>query len=504
MAKMKPAVGSALTMLLSLTSACTVMVDRGAVQCKTDSDCVKFQKGNTAVLCDDGVCVDSKLRPKGCFAGTPSTALDYLNACTSSDEVAYDNCSSLKLCGVSSSLPDPVTPDPGSAVSATIKPVTPPTIRCAEAGANVIYMTGAADFGPLLKQVTPLLAASDPPYRGVFLNGTSCSGVKAAFQPTTIKDTPGTTTKAASYAFFFDDNGTQTSCTLDPEGKTVDIGVSDLYANACDSSYQEDGSVAGYLGPAVTFGFIVPMVSKQTAISVEAAHLVFGLGGQNPTGSPATPWTNPTYFSIRNSGAASVALAAELIHVPRTAFWGVDRLSSDGIKDALTQSPKPEESIGIVSIDYADSNRGNLRALYLQAEGQISGFLPDSTLSSKDKMNVRDGHYPMWGYVHFYTSTVNGVPTAAAGAFVSRFAVPKLDQALVTAMIDASLVPQCAMKVARTSEMGPVTTNPLKYRCGCYFDYRTTGRASCPICNTNNDCPTAAPACNYGFCESDK
>jgi hypothetical protein len=502
MAKMNNALGLALAVLMA--SACTVTLERDGVQCTTDGDCAKYQTGSTAVFCQEGVCVDSQLRPKGCFRGTPLSTAEYLNACTSSDEVPFDNCTLLGMCAPGIPLPDPMPPTPGSSLSGTIKQVLPPTVRCADVGPNVIYMTGAADFGPLLREVTPLLAANSPPYRGVFLNGSSCTGVQAAFERTVIRDTPSTATKAANYAFYFDDSGAQVSCTLDPEGKPVDIGVSDLFSTACNAAYQEGGAVVGYLGPVVTFGIIVPAVSRQMSISVEAAHIVFGLGGQNPVGLPAAPWIDPTYYSIRNSGAASVALTAELIRVPRTAFWGVDRLSSDGIKEALKISPIPEQSIGIVSIDYADSDRGNLRALYLQAEGQLTGFLPDSTLSSRDKANVRDGHYPLWGYVHFYTQNLNGVPSPAAGTFVTRFSVPKLDQPLVEAMIDASLVPQCAMKVARQLEMGPIVSNPSTFRCGCLFDFRTTGRTACVPCVSNNDCPASARACNYGFCESDR
>jgi hypothetical protein len=251
----------------------------------------------------------------------------------------------------------------------------------------------------------------------------------------------------------------------------------------------------------VTFGFTVPAASKQEAISVEAAHIVFGLGGITPEGRGATPWTNPAYFSIRNAGAGSTALTAELIHVPRAAFWGVDRLTTDNIRDSLIASASPDESIGILSIDYADKSRGNLRVLYLQGERQITGFLPDSTPTALDKENVRNGHYPLWGYVHFYTANLNGAPSANAGAFVTRFSVPRLDQALIDAMIEASQVPHCAMKVARESEMGPFVPNPYKFKCGCYFDQKTMGKTSCTPCTTSNDCPTADPACNYGYCE---
>lgn len=506
MANIKWFSSSAMALVLPLASACSVMLDRNIVQCSTDVDCAEFETGDTAhAVCSQGICVNSGLGPKGCFAGTPVSTLDYLNACTTAQSLSFDNCGRLGLCGPASVMPDPMPPVSAGTLTAAVKAIAPPTIRCADAGPNVIYMAGTSDFGPLLKNVTPLLMAGSPSYRPVFLPGTSCAGVNAIYDPTMaiIKDTPGTATKTATYAYFFDDLGNQVSCTLDPEGKPVDIGVSNLYSTVCNPAYTPSTAIASYLGPVVTFGFTVPAASTQTAISVEAAHIVFGLGGQNPVGLPATPWIDPAYYSIRNSGAGSTALAAELIHVPRTAFWGVDRLSTDNIRDSLNASAAPNESIGILSIDYADKSRGNLRVLFLQGEGQLTGYLPDSTATSLNKANVRDGHYPLWGYVHFYTANVNGAPSAAAGAFVTRFAVPKLDQNLVNAMIDASLVPQCAMRLARETEMGAFVSNPYKFQCGCYFDSRTTGKTSCAVCTTPNDCPASTPACNYGFCEKE-
>ncbi len=503
-AKMQQALSMALVMTIPLASACTLALDRDAQQCTVDADCSKFEaSGTTRVVCSQGLCVDSGLGPKGCFLGTPTTNAQYLNACSSAQNIPFDNCTRLGLCAGSAALPDPVPPL-NVALTTTITAVEAPTVRCADAGPNVVYMAGTSDFGPLLKQVTPLLAANDPPYRPVFMSGSSCAGVSAVFDPTMalIKDVPATPTKAASYAYYFNDAGQQVSCLLDPLGNAVDVGVSNLYSTVCDPSYVPGTAVAGYLGPVVTFGFTVPATSKQDSISVEAAHIVFGLGGKPPSGINAAPWTDPAYYSVRNSGAGSTALAAELIHVPRAAFWGIDRLSTDNIRDSLIVSAAPDASLGILSIDYADKNRGNLRVLFLQGEGQLTGYLPDSTATSLDKANVRDGHYPLWGYVHFYTANVNGAPSPAAGAFVTRFSAPKLDRQLVDAMIDASLVPQCAMKVMRESEMGPFLPSSRNFRCGCYFDSRTTGHTACKACTTTNDCSPDAPACNYGFCEA--
>jgi hypothetical protein len=52
--------------------------------------------------------------PPGCFAGVPTTPLDFLNACTSSAYVLFDNCARLGYCD-GGALPDRVPPPPPDA-----------------------------------------------------------------------------------------------------------------------------------------------------------------------------------------------------------------------------------------------------------------------------------------------------------------------------------------------------------------------------------------------------
>jgi len=82
------------------------------------------------------------------------------------------------------------------------------------------------------------------------------------------------------------------------------------------------------------------------------------------------------FYCIRNSGSGSTVLSALLIKVPKTKFWGIDRLSTDNLRDSLLASPAVDETIGILSIDYADKNRGNLRSLYLQSAGSRAATCP--------------------------------------------------------------------------------------------------------------------------------
>jgi hypothetical protein len=201
-------------------------------------------------------------------------------------------------------------------------------------------------------------------------------------------------------------------------------------------------------------------------------------------------------------------MIGKAINVPPSQFWGIDRGSASAVDSELRVIADPttaNEAIGIISADYYDADRTNLAALAFKAEGQDCAYLPDSTAYKKDKQNIRDGHYPIWGPIHFFTAVSGGVPTsAAAEAFVSVVSVPNLAQSLLDAFIGASLVPACAMQVQRTSELGPLSTYAPPFECGCYFEASVNGSApsSCARCNTANDCndPTH-PACNLGYCE---
>jgi hypothetical protein len=387
--------------------------------------------------------------------------------------------------------------------------VAAPTQNRSDVSANRIYMYGTSDFAPMLKAAQPLLSAASPPYRAFFLNASSCAGVISVFDSTKRLITNPAAGATPNYAFYFDDGGNQQNCLLDSAGNTVDIGVSNLFAPTCNTStatYMPGTTVSDYTGAIVPFALSVPAASTQVSISAEAAHAVFGLSGKSSTlggtWKDATPWTDPTYYFIRNSSSGSTVLSAVMFNVPKTKFWGIDRLSTDNLRDSMLATTEAEASIGILSIVDADVNRGNLRSLYLQSPGQITGYLPDSNKNSFDKMNVRDGHYPLWGYEHFFTPIgAGGVPSDAAKAFVTRFTIARLDPHLLDNIIAASLVPQCAMKVTRSAaDMGNFSTNK-GLQCGCYFDFKTTGKTSCQPCGSSSDCPSDHSACNYGYCE---
>ena len=117
-------------------------------------------------------------------------------------------------------------------------------------------------------------------------------------------------------------------------------------------------------------------------------------------------------------------------------------------------------------------------------------------------MNVRDGHYPLWGYVHFFTPDRAGRRAVGCGQGVRHALLDRAPRPeLLDNIIAASLVPQCAMKVVRTGEEADFTPQ-TGLQCGCYFDFKTTGKTDVPgRAQTSSDCPADRSACNYGYCE---
>lgn len=400
--------------------------------------------------------------------------------------------------------------------TADAQTVKPPAGRsCLDAGAgrgNIVYVAGSSALRPFLTALAPIVAADS--YTIVYQSQGSCAGVASIYDADAtkqvMKDVPAAGSKPANYAVYFNTDGTAQECFLDTTGAgeggtawpTIDLGISDVFSKSCGYEGAPAGiTIADYFGPIQPMTFVVPSASTQRSISAEAAYLAFGVGGAGK----AAPWMDPGLFFIRNAGSGTQQMIARAIGVPADKWWGLDRGGSSQVRSGLKvvlDAPTAEKSIGIVSVDIADEERSNLRILAFKAKGQTCGYLPDSNVNTRDKLNVRDGHYPIWGPVHLFAKTTGGVPNSAAQSFVGRFAAARVDKGLLDAEITKGLVPQCAMRVTRTEEMGPLASFHPQFQCGCYFDFKANGATSCKACSGPAECSGAAPACNFGYCEA--
>jgi hypothetical protein len=300
-------------------------------------------------------------------------------------------------------------------------------------------------------------------------------------------------------------DGSAVPCSLGPNGAPVELAESDVYSSTCDGFGAAGGGITEYLGPVQTMLFVVPGKSRESAITKEAARAVFGAGGH---GVRVTPWTDPTLYFVLDATTGVQQLIGRAIGVPAGAFWGTDRGSAanvDALMRGISDDDTAEQAIGILSSSEYDRDRANLKALAFRSAGQECAYLPDSTGLLKDKRNVRDGHYPIWGPLHFFTRTASGAPVSrGAQILVSLVSAPDVQAVLLDAFIDEGWVPACAMSVQRNSELGSLSAYSPPFQCGCHFE-ATLAHAlprGCAACTSSADCADPArPACNLGYCE---
>jgi hypothetical protein len=107
-------------------------------------------------------------------------------------------------------------------------------------------------------------------------------------------------------------------------------------------------------------------------------------------------------------------------------------------------------------------------------------------------------------------AAMGGDPTNAAvkkivGYFKGTEAPPGGKNQIIDLEINTHTVPQCAMKVRRTKELGAYTPYTDASPCNCYFEAKANGvvPTGCKTCMNDGDCGDAGTMiCSYGYCEA--
>ena len=369
-----------------------------------------------------------------------------------------------------------------------------------------VYVAGSTAVKPFLLAIATKLAAATPPITIVYQGQGSCVGVNYM-----TTSPAGTISGTGTY---WDTAGTSDlSCNLTAiTGDTVDIGVSDVFASSC--GYTAASGVHDFYGPVQSMTFAVPQTSTQTSISAEAAYMVFGFGADSAAHTIA-PWTDPTALEVRSASSGTQQMISAALAQVNSSFTaakvkGVSNSGSGAVLTGLTAlaaSANQEKAIGFLATDVVDSNRASVKALAYQAPGQSCGYTPDLTAATFDKQNVRDGHYQIWGPLHMLAVSADAKKADKAEAntvisYLTGTADPGFD--LISVEAKKGVVPDCAMRVMRTTEVGPLASYmPLK-SCECKFIAATgtTLPSYCTTCDSAKPCTDPSrPACNSGYCE---
>jgi len=327
----------------------------------------------------------------------------------------------------------------------------------------------------------------------------------------------------------------------------VDIAVSDVYVATCQGSFDTALNSVGastmtkeYLGPIQAQTFAVASASTEQVISAEAAYMVFGFGAATAANT-INPWTVPGDIYVRFWDSSVTEMIALAINLP-AGKWvnattkssaqtagSAGTMASDLLAAATTNgATSTNATIGILA---SENYVAGLRPLAFQAVGQSCGYLPDSSSTAHDKLNVRQGRYAIWGPEHLVvnvdsngnplgqnsntasvqlvlnalvstsqapsTSSDGGLTDAEEGTIISAISVPAV-----------GVVPQCAMQVTRTSEVGPEASYAPPAACSCAFEEAAGSVVpghTCTACTGAGTgvCTGATPACHFGYCEAE-
>ena len=506
--------GRFLTCLLAIgaTLSCSLVIDRDANQCTADRDCAGFPgtscdtrahlcvtstPGNDAGIVNPGGGSDgsgdggtSCGEDGGCYACTPTNDIQFGNACTDAKCQPFDNRARLKKLPSDGGL-TPLPSDAGVTRDAAPRSAAQGAVECATM-TNPVYIVGSSAVKPFLAEIAKVEVNLNPPVTLLYSDQGSCVGVSAILSGTT----------AAGPFTYWNAAGVEQTCTV-ANPVTAHIGVSDVFATTCT---QLPGglptNVGDFLGPVQPMTFVVPNGSTQKSISAEAAYYVYGFGAY----SEAEPWVDEARIFQRDALSGTQRMIAAAIGVDATLWRGTRTTGSGDMRTKVGGAMPGEGAIGVLSADVAQESRATLQILAYQHYGQSCGYYPDKELASNDKQNVRDGHYAIWGPLHLFTlMSSNGYPANMQAADVIGFmtgtrpAPAGLD--LVALQAQRHVVPQCAMRVSRTEEIGPLTSFAPLQACGCYYEKVANGQTGCTPCQNKTDCPATAPFCNYGYCE---
>jgi hypothetical protein len=374
---------------------------------------------------------------------------------------------------------------------------------------NPIYITGSTAYQPTAALFAVQMAALSGTDKStiIYQNGLgSCDAPPAIMGGTMLTGTAAVWTPGPNFA---NDKTsvTKSSCTLDST-HAADVGACDIFWKNCPNvSGAMPADIKDYQGPVQAMIFVVasPQNTTFTAMSAIEAQLIWGCG----MAGMVTPFDDNTGIQQRNMNSGSQGLVAKAINVPTASFFGkMNNGGGDVVSSisAYVMSHNPSKAIGFIAGDLFDTNRATLYPVAYQQFNQNKAYYADSSRDAKDRKNVRDGHYGVWGPEHFFVKVdTGGNPTnAAAVKFIGATFGSMYSSAFNYLELQslAGVIPQCAMKVARDDDafgnIKPKTDNTDP--CGCAYEKFRTGITTCTACTGNTDC-SGGKTCHHGYCE---
>jgi hypothetical protein len=317
-------------------------------------------------------------------------------------------------------------------------------------------------------------------------------------------------------AVYYAPDGTQLACDMPVGGANVlsDLSAMDVGGVTCLGGETPPADLTEYPSHVETLGFVVPRNSTQTAITATEAYYLLKFGGE--TGRAIEPWTDPNFIMVRNPGSSTQLTIGANVGIPGTAWNGElnGHAGSGDVRDdviAQNTTGNAEKVIGILNSSKWEAAIDSMKILAFQPFNQcIGAVFPDTTATSRDKANVRDGHYPIWTNLRYIVRTdLAGAAVSANGeaasARVDRFiefmtgldTVDGLDVA--SSVIETGNIPSCAMHVKRDVDGGDMSPFAHPAPCDCLFLEGNGVDSGCAVCDAKTPCSSGT--CISGYCE---
>ncbi|MGN6106634.1 MAG: hypothetical protein ACTHU0_16125 [Kofleriaceae bacterium] len=360
---------------------------------------------------------------------------------------------------------------------------------------NPIYLQVGDTQTNLMKRLARAMRDNTRPATMVFVTSGSCTNIRGIYDRVPITTNLQYVPSIAEDPAWTPSSPART-CEPPPGGVVPDIANSALFNSACTTE-TPPATVAHVQGPVQAYVLAVPKASSQKAITFEEAYFVFGFG----MAGMVQPWIDETQLFIRTVTKSTLLAWAANISVPADKWKGVRRDGSPMVVADLQSSTAPEAAIGILGAEVYDGLRDTLHALAFRAKGQYAAYYPDSTSTSRDKKNVRDGHYTVWSPTIWMDTTSGGQPVKPDARYIvdliaghSVTPAPSFD--MIKIIADVGLTPDCAMGVTRSFEGGPLSRYEPSESCVCKYE-SLVDTSSCETCTTT----CASGVCRNGFCE---
>jgi ABC-type phosphate transport system substrate-binding protein len=318
-----------------------------------------------------------------------------------------------------------------------------------------------------------------------------------------------------------------TQCTA-TKGQAVDLVINDVAYQSCPLVYSGAGGlpaslpsgIAEFQGPVQG---LVPIVGSSytyynDVMAEELQHL-YTCGGD---GAVMTFTKSSQIFDYNALGSGMRELFARGIGYGNAAplstlvgLGGSNNVTAETMaRDWVGGTTDPDHTIGYTSTEYYDLYRNLVRGMKVKGLNQNLAYWPDSSMTSTDKINIREGRYTIQGPLRLYARVdpATGVPTKPlVKKIVDWFVGNPVDPsaALPFEILDVfahgGVVPQCAMKVTKdnATDLPSFKHYQPAEPCGCKYEMLATGKTSIPGCFACTDLLTCCPGqlCSHGFCE---